>query len=104
MRKILPAAAFLLTSLLTVQAADARAIENACLRSERPAATRALCSCIQRVADEVLSFSDQRRASQFFRNPELAQQVRASTAPDDAAFWGRYREFGNRAEARCTRS
>lgn len=103
MRKILPAAAILLVGALSAQAVDARAVENACLRSERPAATRVLCSCIQRVADEMLSFSDQRRAAQFFRNPDLAQQVRMSPTPADNAFWARYRAFGERAEARCAR-
>ena len=104
MRMILSATAVSLASILSVQAVDARTIETACLRSDRTAATRVLCSCIQRVADEMLSFGDQRRAARFFRDPDLAQQIRMSGSPGDNAFWTRYRAFGDRAEARCARS
>lgn len=78
-------------------------IETACLRSGREAASRALCSCIQDVADTTLRGSDQRRAAKFFRNPDMAHQVWISQSAADDAFWDRYKQFGARAEATCTR-
>ena len=76
-------------------------IGGACIRSDRAAATPALCSCIQRVASRSLSTADQRRAAEFFGNPERAERVRRSDAERDDAFWDRYRAFANRAEAVC---
>ncbi|MDD7971546.1 hypothetical protein [Roseinatronobacter alkalisoli] len=82
--------------------AAASAIESACLRSDRPQATRALCRCIGSVANETLTRSEQRRAAAFFRDPQLAQDVRMSKSDRDNAFWARYRAFGDRAEHFCT--
>lgn len=88
---ILPAAGF------------AGPIERACLNSDRKAATRALCSCIQQVADTTLRGGDQRKAAAFFRNPDQAQKVKMSKRGNDDAFWDRYKAFGDQAEAYCTR-
>jgi hypothetical protein len=77
-------------------------IDSACLRSERGAQNRPVCGCIQQVADETLSRGDQRAAARFFRDPHQAQEVRQSGRPRDEAFWLRYRDFGARAEARCS--
>ena len=76
-------------------------IESACLRSDRDAANRSLCGCIQTVADHVLSYGDQRRAAQFFSNPQRAQDVRQSNRSSDASFWLRYKAFGDSAESYC---
>lgn len=82
-------------------AATARQIENACNASERRAATRELCRCIDNVAQRMLTRSEQRRAARFFRNPDEAQRVRMSSDPGDRDFWRRYREWGEMAEAMC---
>ncbi len=82
-------------------AASAGPIDNACMRSGRDAANRALCGCIQQVADMVLSGSDQRRAAKFFSNPDMAHKVWVSQSAADDAFWERYKNFGSMAEAYC---
>ena len=81
--------------------AAAGPIETACLRSGRDGASRAMCGCIQQVADMTLRGADQRRAAKFFRDPNLAHQVWISQKPADDAFWDRYKEFGAAAEAYC---
>ena len=93
---VLAAAAFTFATPLT-----AGTIERACLGSDRPGASRALCGCIQDAADLTLSNSDQRRAAGFFRDPHSAQEVRTSDRGSDEAFWLRYREFGSTAESFC---
>jgi hypothetical protein len=76
-------------------------IESACLRSDRKAANRSLCGCIQQVADMTLRGTDQRRAAAFFKDPDKAQQVKMSKRNNDDAFWDRYQSFGEQAEAFC---
>jgi hypothetical protein len=87
--------------LLAAPPARADAIEGACLAVGRAAEQPALCNCIQRVADLMLSGADQRRAARFFADPHRAQEVRQSSRADDAAFWLRYIAFGEQAEALC---
>ena len=100
MKTILSAA---VTAFLLVgpQSALAGAVENACLRSDRAQATRAMCRCIDSVAQTTLTRSEQRRAASFFNDPDLAQQVRMSKTARDNEFWGRYRAFGASAEQYC---
>jgi hypothetical protein len=81
--------------------AQAGAIERACNNSDRDAANRSVCACIQQVADMSLSNSDQRRAAGFFNNPDKAQDVRLSDTSRDDEFWSRYTAFGEQAEAYC---
>ncbi|MDZ4310068.1 MAG: hypothetical protein U1A24_05875 [Cypionkella sp.] len=81
--------------------ASAGPIENACNRSERKAANRQLCACIQQVADMTLRGSDQRRAVAFFKDPEKAHKVWMSKNDNDDAFWDRYKAFGAQAQAYC---
>jgi len=76
-------------------------IENACNRSDRSAATRAMCRCIDNVAQHTLTRAEQRRAARFFANPDEAQSVRMSRSAADNAFWARYRAFGSSAETYC---
>jgi hypothetical protein len=92
-----------LTGLILVapQSAFAGPIENACLQSDRPQATAALCRCIDSVAQSTLTRSEQRRAASFFDDPDRAQQVRMSKSARDNEFWGRYRAFGASAEQYC---
>lgn len=103
MQKPLIAAALALLLLPMIPApASAGPIENACLRSDRPQATRALCRCIGAVASQTLTRSEQRRAARFFRDPQLAQDIRMSRSARDNEFWARYRAFGAAAETRCS--
>lgn len=89
--------------LLTTPFAVAGPIDNACVRSDRGARSPALCGCIQQVADMTLSRADQRRAADFFRDAQAAQDVRMSKSYADNAFWARYKRFASTAEAYCAR-
>jgi hypothetical protein len=77
-------------------------IERACLRSDRKAASRSLCGCIQDVADDTLRAADQRRAASFFKDPEKAHKVWISKSKTDDEFWKRYKSFGAAAEQQCS--
>ncbi|MEY4696720.1 MAG: hypothetical protein RIT14_1148 [Pseudomonadota bacterium] len=94
------ALAVLALPLLTA-AAHAGPIYNACLKSDRDAANRATCGCIQQVADMTLRGADQKRAARFFADPDKAQEVLISQRASDDAFWDRYQNFGEAAEAYC---
>ncbi len=78
-------------------------VERACLGSSRQGASRAVCGCIQQAANLTLSGSDQRMASDFFKNPDKAQQIRQSDQRTHEAFWQRYKQFGATAQAYCSR-
>ncbi len=84
-------------------AAVAGPIENACNRSDRPGATRAMCRCVDQVARQHLTRAEQRRAARFFSDPQRAQDVRMSRRSGDSEFWQRYRAFGAAAERSCSR-
>lgn len=99
MTKTLIAATLL--ALALPMTAIAGPIENACLKSDRKAASRALCGCIQQVADMTLSGGEQRKAAKFFRDPDQAQKVRMSKSDRDNEFWARYKNFGETAGAYC---
>jgi len=88
---------------LIAGAAVAGPIESACMRSDRSSANRALCGCIQQVADMTLRGSDQRRAAKLMKDPDLAHEVWVSKRGSDDAFWERYKAFGQQAEAYCAR-
>ncbi|RNF34202.1 hypothetical protein [Paracoccus methylarcula] len=87
--------------MLTAPFAMAGPIDSACIRSDRAGGNRSLCGCIQQVADQTLSRSDQRRAAGFFRDPHKAQEARTSSSNRDSAFWSRYTNFANTAAAYC---
>jgi hypothetical protein len=76
-------------------------ISRACLDADRKAASPALCSCVQQVANQSLSGSDQSRAVVFFENPQLAQDTRQSDRGSDERFWKRYRAFTDLASEIC---
>jgi hypothetical protein len=76
-------------------------ISQACLEADRRAASPALCSCVQQVANQSLSNSDQTRAAAFFSNPQLAQDTRQSDSRSDERFWDRYRAFSDLAAQIC---
>lgn len=77
-------------------------IDRACNASPRKQKSSALCACIQAVADQALTRSEQRQAARFFRDPHRAQETRQSSSPAHARFWKRYRAFGEQAEQRCS--
>lgn len=89
-------------AVLAPAAAMAGPIESACNRSERQQSSRVLCRCIDSVADNTLTRSEQRRAARFFTNPDEAQEVRMSRTRADNEFWARYRAFGEAAERSCS--
>lgn len=76
-------------------------IAQACVASDRNAATRARCSCVQNVAVQELSRSDQRKLVSFFEDPEKANDIKIDDRPPAEAFWERYRDFTDAAERQC---
>ncbi|MDD9923863.1 MAG: hypothetical protein OXQ92_16520 [Boseongicola sp.] len=81
--------------------AQASAIENACLSSERGSGQSILCGCIQDAADQTLTKGDQKLAATFFSNPQRAQDIRQSSRRHHERFWERYEAFGEVAQAFC---
>ena len=77
-------------------------IHRACMKSDRQASSRRLCRCIQDAADQVLTNRDQALAAKFFKDPQMAQDVRQSDSSSKEAFWKRYKEFGSTAKAYCS--
>lgn len=77
-------------------------INTACLQSDRKARSRALCGCIQAVANDTLSGAQQRQAVRFYSDPQRAQDIRQSDRPGDGRFWTAYAAYGARAEEVCT--
>lgn len=77
-------------------------IERACLKSDRAAASRPLCACIQGVANLSLRPNEQRRGAKFFSDPQLAQDTRQSNRSSDERFWPRWRAFAVLAEQECS--
>lgn len=101
MKKAILTAVLTAGMLITSAPAFAGPIESACMKSGRKAANRALCNCVQQVADQTLKSSDQRRAAKFFRDPDLAHTTWVSQRASDDAFWERYKSFGQMAEVYC---
>lgn len=98
MRAITIAAIF---TLAAPSAAQAEAIEQACMNSGQKAANHSLCSCIQDLADTMLSRKEQRIAASFFTDPHLSQKFRQSDSRSDVRFWKKYTSFGSSAETNC---
>ncbi len=98
MRTILLMAA---TLTLVAGAAAAGPVETACLKSGAENANPEICGCIQQVADMTLSGADQKLAAKVIRNPDKAQEIRASDNAKHEEFWLRYKNFGETAEAYC---
>lgn len=104
MRRILTPtllAAAMAVSPLVAQKAEANVIKRACLKADRAAATRALCGCIQDVADVTLSRTEQRKGAKFFKEPHLAQETRQSDRPSNETFWKKWKNFGFAANSHC---
>ncbi len=86
---------------LTAIPAVAAPIERACLASERGKGLRSICGCLQGAANVTLSAKDQKRAADFFEDPEKAQKVRTSGRRGDEVFWERYMAFTETARIYC---
>ncbi|MCE0505127.1 MULTISPECIES: hypothetical protein [unclassified Roseivivax] len=76
-------------------------IYSGCMASDRKARSRALCGCVQAMANDTLTGSDSRRAARFFRDPQEAHDVKYSKTARDDAFWDRYEAFVSRSERTC---
>ncbi|MEJ1993411.1 MAG: hypothetical protein P8X50_17455 [Maritimibacter sp.] len=87
--------------LSATPAYSGNSINNACLSSDRDAANRALCACLQSVADKSLSPAEQRRGAQLFGKPHLSEELRASARDSDRVFWQKWQSFGDRAQKTC---
>ncbi|SFR17259.1 hypothetical protein [Poseidonocella sedimentorum] len=77
-------------------------ISQACLASDRKARSRSLCGCIQSAANRTLTSADQSRAATFYRDPHQAQEIRMSDRGSHEAFWQRYKNYAETAEAYCS--
>ncbi|HHS89043.1 MAG TPA: hypothetical protein ENJ26_01590 [Rhodobacteraceae bacterium] len=98
MKPVFLALAVLVASAPLVQAQQ---IENACLRSDRDAKSRALCGCIQQAADLTLTKPDQRLAASFYRDIDKLQEIRGSRRSTHVQFWRRYMQYVEAARAFC---
>ena len=87
--------------VIATPGASADQIERACLGSARNGVSRALCGCIQDVADLMLTERDQKLASSFYRDPQKAQDIRQSDRRAHERFWEQYKEFGKAAKKFC---
>lgn len=76
-------------------------ISEACLTSDRKARSPQLCGCIQQVAHQTLSASDQTRGARFWRDPQGLQDMRQSDNASANAFWSRWKQFGETSAAVC---
>lgn len=86
---------------LSAWTAQAARIHDACLESARSNADAALCTCLQTVADPILSDKDQKLAASFFAEPHKSQVIRMSDRRYHDAFWDRYKDFGQKAVRAC---
>lgn len=69
-------------------------IERACIKADRPNATRSLCGCIQRVANATLTGGERTKVAKFFSDPHKSQATRQSDRISDERFWKKYKKFG----------
>ncbi len=89
-------------TVLTAPLAEAGRIEQACKQSDRASGRGSVCTCIQQVADQMLSRRDQKLAASFFQDPHKAQEIRQSDNRRDEKFWKRYKQFGSTAARSCS--
>lgn len=92
----------LMSILLPGQSAIAGgSVERACLRADRASASRSLCSCIQDVADSMLTRSERSKVAKFFKDPHKSQTTRQSDRAADERFWQKYKRFGQQVRSYC---
>ncbi|MCI2395343.1 hypothetical protein [Aliiroseovarius sediminis] len=94
----------LITVIFPSQAAFAgSSIERACLSADRANASRALCGCIQNVADAMLTNRERAMVAKFFKDPHRSQATRQSDRRSDERFWQKYKRFGQAVTSNCRR-
>ena len=76
-------------------------IGQACMEGGRSAANPRLCGCIQGVASQMLSRSEQSRVAGWFAEPQEAQDWRTRDDDRSEDFWRRYRAFADQSERLC---
>ncbi|MDE9449655.1 hypothetical protein J3R80_04130 [Aliiroseovarius sp. Z3] len=92
----------LISVILPSQAAFAGgSIERACLSANRAAASRALCGCIQNVANSMLTGTERAKVAKFFKDPHRSQALRQSDRGSDERFWKKYKKFGQTVTSYC---
>ncbi len=79
-------------------------IYSACQAGGRKAASRARCGCVQAVADQQLSNSDQKRGAAYFKAPHRLQEVRQSDNAGNERFWTAWKAYGQQAAEVCAKS
>lgn len=96
-------AATLMAALLPGQSAIAGGtIERACIKADRPSASRSLCSCIQKVANATLTGGERSKVAKFFKDPHKSQSTRQSDRRTDEKFWQKYKKFGALVAEYCS--
>ena len=73
----------------------------ACLASGRSDASRALCGCIDRVAQQTLTSREQSTFASYFSDPEALQSMKLDDRPAAERLWARYDAFVDAARATC---
>lgn len=85
---------------LSSSASAGTTISGACMQTGGAQAP-GLCSCIQTVADAILSPSEQARGAKIILDPHMSQEIRASARGGDTAFWEKWQVFGATAADYC---
>ena len=99
---VLSLAAAVMMSVTGPAPAQADIVERACNLSDRRAATRSLCRCIDQVAQQRLTLADRKMVVRFFKDPDMAQKIRMSDRRSHEDFWERYVAFSQTASAICS--
>lgn len=89
-------------TVLTVNFASAGSIKAACQKSDRSAANRASCTCIEKVANVMLTRKEKSRVAKFFKDPHKSQVLRQSDRRSDEKFWAKYKDFGQAVATHCS--
>ncbi|MEM6564353.1 MAG: hypothetical protein AAF665_07910 [Pseudomonadota bacterium] len=76
-------------------------IATACSVHNRGRPEAKQCGCIQSAANLTLSQQEQQRASRFFAEPELLQNIKLSDSPTNERFWYTWANFAETAEKMC---
>ncbi|MFT6677189.1 MAG: hypothetical protein ACJAVM_003401 [Sulfitobacter sp.] len=79
-------------------------VQSACQQANRKSASRARCGCVQAVANQSLSASDQRRGAKMFNDPHQLQEIRQSDNSGNERFWKAWKAFGQDASRLCANS
>lgn len=76
-------------------------IYTACRDAGRSEATDQRCGCVQWVADQTLTSSQQQRGAGYFVNQQGLQDTRQSDGSANERFWSAWKTFGQQAGLQC---